>query len=246
MSSGNGRKSCMRCIDDEPEARQSQIDLLEGEIKMPVVDVQFKLTGKLIPVDHGYRLLSAVSEIIPELHAHDGVGIHPIFGRLAGDRTLALTEHSFLTIRLPSEQLAQILPLAGKTIRIGDDSVHIGVPQTRALVPSARLYSHLVIIKGFMEPELFLEAVDRQLQYMEVKGKPSLVMQSHIADSNAGKLSGTHSPYLRRTVKIHDKEIVGFALRVEELTAEESIRLQEKGIGGRRRFGCGIFLPERR
>ena len=43
-----------------------------------------------------------------------------------------------------------------------------------------------------------------------------------------------------------DKEIVGFALRVEELTAEESIRLQEKGIGGRRRFGCGIFVPERR
>ena len=40
-----------------------------------------------------------------------------------------------------------------------------------------------------------------------------------------------------------NKEIVGFAVRVEDLTAEESIGLQEAGIGGRRRFGCGVFIP---
>lgn len=213
---------------------------------MPVMDVQFKLTGKQIPVDHGYRLFSAVSELVPGLHQRDGVGIAPIFGRLAGNRSLAIGENSFLTIRLPSEQIAWVLPLAGKALRIGEGEIRIGVLQTKALVPKARLYSHLVVIKGFMEPDTFLEAARRQLVEMDVKGSPSLVEQSHIAEANTSQQSGSHSHYLRRTVRIHDKEIVGFALRVEDLTAEESVRLQEKGTGGRRRFGCGFFLPERR
>jgi len=213
---------------------------------MPVVDIQFRLTGNLIPVDHGYPLFSAVSELVPGLHAYGEAGFHPIFGQLAGNRCLAITGKSFLTIRLPSEQITTVLPLAGKTLKLGDYDVRVGVPQTRALVPSARLYSRLVVIKGFMEPDSFLEAVSRQLHELAIKGKPYLVTQLSIAETNLGKPGGTHSPYLRRTIRIHDKEIVGFAMRVEELTAEESIRLQEKGIGGRRRFGCGLFLPERR
>lgn len=214
---------------------------------MSVVDVQFKLTGKQIPVDHGYRLFSAVSELVPGLHKRDEVGIAPIFGRLAGSRVLAIGENSFLTIRLPSELIVMVMPLAGKTLRIGDGEIRVGVPQTKALVPSARLYSHLAVIKGFMQPDTFLEAARRQLTEMNVKdSRPSLVEQSRIVETNVGKNSGSHSPYLRRTIRIHDKEIVGFALRVEDLTAEESIRLQERGIGGRRRFGCGVFFPERR
>lgn len=213
---------------------------------MPIVDVQFRLSGKLIAVDHGYRLFSAVSELVPGLHERDEVGIAPILGRLAGNRSLAITNNSSLTIRLPSEQIAMVLPLAGKVLRIGEGDIRVGVPQTRALVPSARLYSHLVVIKGFMEPEPFLLAVARQLGELEIRGRPSLVEQPRVAQANAGKQSGSHSAYLRRTIRIHDKEIVGFALSVEDLTAEESIRLQEQGIGGRRRFGCGVFFPERR
>jgi CRISPR-associated protein Cas6 len=36
--------------------------------------------------------------------------------------------------------------------------------------------------------------------------------------------------------------VVGYALRVNGLTEEGSIRLQEEGLGGRRRMGCGIFV----
>jgi hypothetical protein len=30
------------------------------------------------------------------------------------------------------------------------------------------------------------------------------------------------------------------------LSAEDSLRLQEVGIGGRRHMGCGVFVPFRR
>jgi len=136
--------------------------------------------------------------------------------------------------------------LAGKSLEMDGHQVRVGVPYTRALTPSARLYSRLVVIKGFVEPEAFLEGARRQLDSMGIKGTPYLVEQSHVEQNNREQAQGSHSPFLRRTIRIRDKEIVGFALGVEELTAEESILLQEKGIGGRRRFGCGVFVPDRR
>ena len=211
---------------------------------MPKVDVRFQLLGTQIPADHGYPLFAALSDLVPELHGDEDVGVLPVAGRLIGGRQLAITDASFLTLRIDSERIGQILPLAGKTVRIGPAQVTIGVPQTRALVPAARLYSRLVVIKGFMEPEPFLEAARRQLEAMEVRGCPMLVAQPAAAAANDHRPGGTHSPYLRRTLRIRDKEVVGFALRVEELTAEESIRLQETGLGGRRRFGCGVFLAD--
>jgi len=213
---------------------------------MPIVDVQFKITGKMIPVDNGYRLYSALSKLIPQLHDFSEIGIHPISGILAGNRCLAISDKSLLTFRLSTEQIPLFLPLAGKTLSVGEYQIHVGIPQTRALVPAARLYSRLVVIKGFLEAEPFLEAAYRQLHEFGIKGKLHLIEQSQVVKANEGILRGSHSQYLRRTIRIRDKEVVGFGLRAEELTAEESIILQEKGIGGRRRFGCGIFVPDRR
>lgn len=213
---------------------------------IPSVDVQFRLHGDLIPADHGYQLLSAVSEHIPQLHGDSEAGLHPISGRPAGNRCIAITNRSLLTVRILADRIGVILPLAGKMLQIGDHRVRVGVPHTRALIPSPRVYSRLVVIKGFTEPDSFLAAAQRQLEALNIKGKASLVPQPHIAEANIDRQGGSHSPFLRRTIRIHDREVVGFALRVEELTAEESIRLQEKGVGGRRRFGCGVFIPDRR
>jgi CRISPR-associated protein Cas6 len=47
----------------------------------------------------------------------------------------------------------------------------------------------------------------------------------------------------RRVLRIKEKKVVGFPLRVTGLTAEESITLQEQGVGGRSKMGCGFFLP---
>ena len=226
---------------------QAKTEIAEkGRINVPIVDIQFGLTGTLVPVDHGYSLYSAISSLIPDLHDHDGVGIHPIPGYLAGNRLLAITDRSALTVRLPAELMTMVLPLAGKTLRIGESVLRVGLPYTRALVPSARVHSRLVVIKGFMEPGPFLEAAGRQLQGLGVDGKLHLIRQTRVAEANVDRRGGTHSPYLRRTLCIHGREVVGFALTIDELTAEESVRLQERGIGGRRRFGCGVFVPDRR
>ena len=210
---------------------------------MPKVDVQFKVTGKKIFADHGYLLLAAISDLCPEIHSDPEVGVFPINGQLIGARELAVTEQSRLSIRIEAERIKEILGLAGKRLIVGGDQIGIGTPNSRALLPKPVLYSRLAVIKGYTEPEAFLEAARRQMDKIGISGQMSLVAQRHVPEANRDRRGGSRSPYLRRTVRIRDKTIVGFAVRVENLTADESILLQEKGLGGRRRFGCGLFVP---
>jgi CRISPR-associated protein Cas6 len=174
------------------------------------------------------------------------VGVHPIRGRLVGDRALALTPASRLTLRLPTNRIHETLPLAGQKLDIDGAVVSLGIPTVRPLDPAAALLSPLVVIKGFMDPESFLAAADRQAKALGLSARLALVARTTEAPVE-GKTPRPAGEPIRRTLRIRDKTIVGFALAAVELTAAESIRIQEHGLGGRRRFGCGLFLPiERR
>lgn len=193
---------------------------------MPTIDLAFRLMGTRIPVDHGYALFAAVNRIVPEMHDAQDIGLHPIRGRFDGNGCLVLSPASRLIVRVPDERIREFLKLAGKTLEVDGNRFRVGVPEVRALRPAATLNARLVTIKGFMEAETFIEAAKRQLETMGV----TVALQ-------LGE---------RRTFRIKDKQVVGFELLALELDAEDSIKLQEIGIGGRRRMGCGVFVPARR
>ena len=193
---------------------------------MPTVDLAFRLMGTRIQVDHGYALFAAVNRLVPELHDAKDIGLHPIRGRFDGNGCLLLSPASRLIIRIPDGRIREFLKLAGKAIEVDGHRFQVGVPEVRVLQSAAVLYARLVSIKGFMEPEQFLDAARRQLEAMG--GRANLELGE------------------RRTFRVKDKQVVGFEMLATELAAEDSIKLQEVGIGGRRRMGCGLFVPERR
>ena len=240
---------------------------------MPVIDLSFRVQGTEIPADHSYLLYKAITNIIPKIHPPNhhvseaesdsarttdtdhaetkpfwkSVFIHPINGQLSGDRMLRLTQRSRLTLRLGSDFISAILPIAGKTLRLGEKTILIGIPTIYTLKPSPRLYSRLVVIRGFTEPGDFLDAANRQLSKLGIKGKPSLLLRKGKASFEGKTVRGDEIPgVIRRTIRIKDKDVVGFALEVSELCAEESLLLQEEGLGGRQHFGCGVFIPSTR
>jgi CRISPR-associated protein Cas6 len=192
---------------------------------MPYVDLAFRLTGSKVPVDHGYALYSAISRLLPEIHGARNIGVHPIRGTYSGNGELMLRDSSRLVLRLESERIGDFLKLAGKRLDIGSHSVRVGIPEVRMLRPRASLYSRLVTIKGFMGSAGFLEAAKRQLEKIGVE-----------AEIKVGE---------RRTLRVKDKQVVGFELVALELDAEDSLRFQEHGLGGRRHMGCGVFVPIR-
>jgi len=203
------------------------------------VDLSFSLTGKTLPLDHGYGLYAALSRFLPHLHEHKAVGVHPIRGDAAGNGLLRVAVRSQLQVRIPIDLIGEFLPLAGKVLDLDGHPLRLGVPRVLALRPAATLAARLVTIKGFTEPGGFLEAVRRQLDAMGVSRQAAI----EIPPVPAGR---THAGEpLRRVLRIKNRTVVGFAVRVLRLAAEESVMLQERGLGGRRHMGCGIFVPIR-
>lgn len=190
---------------------------------MPYVDLAFRLNGSAVPVDHGYALYAALSRIVPEIHETKIIGVQPIRGIYSGNGKLQLSDSSRLVLRLPDEEIRPYLKLAGKRLEVDEHLLSVGVPEVRMLLPVARLRAHLVTIKGFLKEEEFLEAAKRQLQSLDVTCEVLLGQ--------------------RRTFRIKEKQVVGFEVTMTGLTAKDSVSLQENGLGGRRKMGCGVFVP---
>ncbi len=224
----------------------------------------YAAVSRLLPAAHAssYSSRSVVRESSITVERDEyAFGIHPIRGRQLGGRTLQLTEHSRLVIRSSAEQIARFLPLAGKQLRILDRCLCIGVPEVRSLVPAPALRSRLVTIKlpdvAAQSPdaaELFRASALRKLVEIGISPSPLPPGESQSTGSpllpgegqGEGSSSAAHARLSlgkRRTLRIKDKEVVGYEVLVDCLTAAESIALQEAGLGGRRHMGCGIFVP---
>jgi CRISPR-associated protein Cas6 len=105
----------------------------------------------------------------------------------------------------------------------------------QAIVPATTVESWLVTFKHGEEPEAFLATARAKLTELDVVGEPA------IRAFESGPREGQPR---RRVIRLKGQKIVGYALVVSGLTADESVRLQERGLGGRTKMGCGFFLPK--
>lgn len=223
---------------------------------MSQIELHFPVLGAEIPADHGYALYGALSRLLPMLHTHEiSVRIGPIRGTYVGDGKLRLEPRgSRLRIRLRPDHLPAVLLLAGKSLDLDGHSVRLGVPQVSALVPATTLFARTVVIKAsspkvnpedkasrdrqktkrYQEPAEFLAAVRRELGRLNVRALADLPLRE------AGDRAGQPC---RRVLRIHGKTLIGFSVIVQGLSAEESLILQEKGLGGKAKMGCGFFVP---
>lgn len=209
---------------------------------MTYIDLAFHIQSQQpIPADHGYLLFSAVAGFVPEVHHENGIGIHPIRGRQIGDRQLMLSEHSRLAIRVQDGQIAPLLKLAGKLLRVGDSQIRVGVPEVRSLIPAPVLRSRLVTIKikgvgaEQLQPDNFTAALRKQLKTIEISEQVNIIIPPR-------RDNGQPS---RRALHLKGKKIVGYEIILEGVSAEESLKVQEHGLGGKRHMGCGVFVAFR-
>lgn len=210
---------------------------MNNSLHQSVIDLSFPITGRLLPSDHSYKLFGSISRLIPETHEASWLGIHSIKGRIFAPGVIRLDANSCLRLRLPCERVPWVYRLAGATLKVGNFPIRCGIPQLFPLRPSNILRSRLVVIKvkGFehttADPDSFCAAVSRQLEVMGVS-----------ADVNLERVDGADS-YARRIVRVGGSVIPGFGVILRNLTDEDSLRVQAQGLGGRRRMGCGLFVP---
>lgn len=186
------------------------------------VEMCFPVKGATIPVDHGFFLYSAISRVCSLLHESENVGMALVRGKYSGKGLLELNKLSRLKLRIPADTIQSYLNLTGQSFSVDGHKITLGTPSIIQLKPRSALYAHIVTTRNGNDEERFKSALRDQLDAL-----------------------GVQAPFIvgrRKTFKLHGKQIVGFSLLVTELTAEESIILQEAGLGGRRKMGCGIFI----
>jgi CRISPR-associated protein Cas6 len=102
------------------------------------------------------------------------------------------------------------------------------------LRPVPLLTAKVVTYKHATDPNHFLTLTRQRLDEMGVGGEPGIPLVQ----------KGNHPGEPRRQVlRIKGRKIIEYAIQVAGLTTEESVRLQEQGLGGRCRMGCGFFVP---
>lgn len=202
-----------------------------------ILELVFPATGTLLPTDHAYPLYAALTGAVPAFHDPAGrVRFAPVTGDPAAAGTLRLTGRSVLRVRLPDDAIRVVLPLAGRRLDIAGHPVRLGVPAVRTLLPAPAVAARLVTFKNADDPAEFRATAVAKLAALGVTGEPHL--PAHAAGPRAGKPR-------RRVVRIKGKAITGYALLIAGLTAADSVVLQESGLGGRTRIGCGFFMPVR-
>lgn len=196
--------------------------------QIPMIRIRFPVLGEQVRVDHHEPLYAVLSRNDPEFHRLEGLSVSPIIGGESMGELLRLTKKSSLYFQVPYDHLKNLVQLAGKKLRIVNDWIRLGVPQMLPLDPYPRLYSRFVTIKNAVTEEEMKAKVNEQLLTMDIT----------LSDEKIQVLR-------RRVITIHQRKIVGFGVLLKDLDEDSSLKIQLSGIGGRRRYSSGFFLPAR-
>ena len=202
------------------------------------VDLIFPAAGDDLPTDHAYRLYGALSQLVPAFHEAGGPRFLPLSGEPAPPARLRLTPRSRLRVRVDADRIREVLPLAGKRLDIAGAGVRLGVPEVHPLEPAPALAARVATVKlaagGLPEPDACMASWRKSLAKLGIAGEVGI--PTHRDGDRVGQP-------VRRVVRVKGMKIIGYAVVVSGLSAEDSLRLQERGLGGRTRLGCGFLLP---
>lgn len=203
------------------------------------VEAAFPLSGDALPADHGAALFDALchqTELGGWLAATDTVAIAPVRGRVDGNGGLILTDESELLMRLAAADLPRVLRLVGGSLAAKGHALEVGQPQIRLPRATETLIAGLVVFDNVEDtlrerdavrtrstPSAFAAAIRESLAALEISGEAVIGASGHL--------------------QVPDRGLPGFAVQLHGLSPEDSLHLQEAGLGDHRKLGCGLFLP---
>lgn len=189
-----------------------------------LVDMVFPLEGHSLPRDAAPALRAALERELPWLAEEPLAGIHPLKLVPGTNAQALLSQRTRLLLRLPRARFDAAAELAGRTLQLGGQTLTLGHPHPRELLPHRTLYAYAVAAEGDDEIA-FMHAMNGELQALAVRSQLICGKCQH-HDWPAGALTT-------------------FSLMLHGLTTVDSLRLQELGLGEHRLLGCGIFVPHK-
>lgn len=207
----------------------------EFAVNDQVVDVAFNISCRTLPVDHAYALSQSIQRALPWFANEDGAGLHTIHAADSGNgwmrpedpqALLYLSQRIKLVLRLPKRRVDAAGALVGQTLDVAGHGLRIDKMTVRPLWRITTLFSRYVAICSDDDESAFLKAAIEQLGALGVRPTKML----------CGLMTNIATP--EGTLKTR-------GLMLAELTFDESMLLQQHGLGPQRKLGCGLFLPHK-
>jgi CRISPR-associated protein Cas6 len=215
---------------------QEQTELKTFEVNDEVIDLCFQLECKTLPLDHAWRLSTELIKAAPWLQQSPNTAVHLIHGAESGngwlrpDNTenelLHLSRRARFTLRLHRDNLPRAEMLVGLSLDIDGHALTFKQFKPQPLIPQKTIFARYVVNHPELNEDEFLKQVAPLIQAQGIHIKKMMGGLPHSFNTPQGRLS-TRS------------------LMLSDLEKEESIRLQQNGIGDSQLLGMGIFLPHK-
>jgi len=211
---------------DEPEAR--------FEVPDDVFDLVFRLRGERLAIDHAHALAQALQSRLGKAVC-DRIGVHGVHmadsanGWNRPENTgaeMPLSRRARLVIRLRRDDHDEVGRISDQTLKLGESELHIGESSIRKLSSLGNLHSRAVCCDPEQTEPEFLAQAAADLQQLDIEV--------------ARMICGRCGEVRRDTGSVFTR-----ALMVADLKPAESVTLQQRGMGGGRLLGCGLFVPHR-
>ncbi|MFT5505868.1 MAG: CRISPR-associated protein Cas6 [Gammaproteobacteria bacterium] len=205
------------------------------EVSLDVFDLVFKIESQAIPIDHAHCLHEGIISHLPWMIDEPAAGIHQIhvaessngWIRPTGAGSLLMpSRRTRLIIRLPLNRLKDAENLCEKIIELDGYSLKINACESRPLSKMTTLFARYVDTAGFEDDSIFIDTILAQLMSQQIRVKKML--------------SGLETQHL-----IYNKIVRTRKLMVSGLSIADSIKLQQIGLGDKKLFGIGLFLPHK-
>lgn len=213
-------------------------DIVEENPQAPdnVVDLVYGIECRCLPVDHSFALSQAVQAVLPWLADEPVAGVHSIHVAASSNGwmrpenpsdLLHLSRRTRLTIRVPRHRIDAARALEGAQLDVSGQAMKVKAATVRPLSTLTTLFSrHLAANEKLLDEKAVLDWVAAELRQMGIKPRKMLCGTEHEIATPEG------------LVKVR-------SLMLADLEIEESIRLQEQGLGPYRQMGCGLFIPHK-
>ena len=199
-----------------------------------MIDVSYRISGRTLPVEHAHALSCAVQQSLPWFAQEHDAGLHLIHVAESGNgwvrpdaapgELLHLSRRTRLSLRIPTARLTDAQRLSGSTLDIDGHRLAVGEHKVRSLRPARTLFSRFVVTSEHDPESRFVSLVEVELREMGVRTDRLLCGKTHL-------------------ISTPDERLYTRSVLVAGLTPDESIVLQDTGLGPGRKFGCGLFIP---
>ena len=207
----------------------------EEEEKKPIADssemaeLSFSVDCKELPYDHAYELSSEILKLVPEIKKDKRNAIQTLHGPMSGNgwvrpdsENIPLSKRAKLIMRINKNQLNDIKGIEGKEIMLFGNALKIGPSKVKNFLVVKDLFCRFVMSDHKTSEDDFLNNIQNELKGLNINIRKALCGKSMV-------------------ISFGKKTLYTRSLMIADLSKEESLKLQEEGVGDKKLYGLSLI-----